>query len=129
MVAVFVWGNIFSAPTWILPYEEEHLSLSFFFFLFSFFRAAPAAYGSSQARVELELQLPAYITTTAIPDLSHVCDLHCSSRQNQILNPLSGARDGTCILKGTSQVHYHWAQWGRQEKHFYWHWRWINSQI
>ena len=30
-----------------------------------FFRAAPARYGSSQAGVELELQLPAYSTATA----------------------------------------------------------------
>ena len=41
--------------------------------------------------VELELQLPAYATTTAKPDLSHVCDLHHGSLQRQ--NPLSEARD------------------------------------
>ena len=41
--------------------------------------------------VESELQLPAYITTMWDP--SCVCDLHCSSRQWQILNPLSEARD------------------------------------
>ena len=28
--------------------------------------------------VKLELQLPAYTTTTAMPDLSHTCDLHSS---------------------------------------------------
>ena len=54
---------------------------------------------------ESELQLPTYTTATATPDLSRVCDLHCSSWQCQILNPLSKARDGTCILMGTSQVH------------------------
>ena len=48
--------------------------------------------------VELELQLPAYATATAMPDLSHVCDLHHSSRQRWILNSLREARDGTCIL-------------------------------
>ena len=31
--------------------------------------------------VESELQLPAYITATAMPDPSCVCDLHHSSRQ------------------------------------------------
>ena len=44
---------------------------SFFFFcflLFAFFRATPSAYASSQARVESELQLPAYIRATAMPD-------------------------------------------------------------
>ena len=43
--------------------------------------------------VKLELQRLAYVTVTATPDLSHVCNLHHSSRQHQILNPLSGARD------------------------------------
>ena len=53
------------------------------------------AYGDAQARgVELGLQLPAYITATAILDPSRVCDLHYSSRQHQILNPLSETRPG-----------------------------------
>ena len=43
--------------------------------------------------VELELQLPAYTTATAMPDLSHVFDLPHSSQHCQILNPLSEARD------------------------------------
>ena len=49
------------------------------------------AHGGSQA--ELELQLLAYVTATAMGDLSHVCDLHPSSQQCRILNPLSEARD------------------------------------
>ena len=44
---------------------------------------------------ELELQLLAYTTATAMPDPSRVFDLHNSSRQRWILNPLSKARDGT----------------------------------
>ena len=51
--------------------------------------------------VELELQLPAYTTATATPNLSHICDLGCSLQQCQILNPLSKARDGTHILEDT----------------------------
>ena len=57
--------------------------------------------------VELEMQLPAYATTTAVQDLSFVFDLHHSSRQCWILNPLNGARDRTCILRDTTQVRYH----------------------
>ena len=45
--------------------------------------------------VELELQLLAYATDTAMSDLSPICDLH------QILNPLSKARDRTCIFMDT----------------------------
>ena len=43
--------------------------------------------------VELELQLLAYTTASATQDLSHICDLHLSLQQHQILNPLSEARD------------------------------------
>lgn len=34
----------------------------------AFFRAVPATYGTFQARVELELQLPAYSIATATQD-------------------------------------------------------------
>ena len=40
--------------------------------------------------VELELQMPACTTATAMPDLSCICDLHHSSRQHGILNPPRG---------------------------------------
>ena len=55
--------------------------------------------------VEWELQPPAYTTTT--PNPSHVCDLHHSSWQCWFLNPLSEARDQTCILMDTSWACYH----------------------
>ena len=42
--------------------------------------------------VESELQLPAYATAIATPDPRHICDLHHSSQQCRILNPLSEAR-------------------------------------
>ena len=48
--------------------------------------------------VESELQLPACTTATATQDPSRVCDLHHSLRQCKIRNPLSEARDWTCIL-------------------------------
>ena len=53
---------------------------------------------------ELELQLPAYTTATATRDPSRVCDLHRSSWQRRILNPLSKARDRACVLMDASQV-------------------------
>ena len=45
---------------------------------------------------ELELQLLAYTTATVTPDLRCACDLHHSSWQYRILNPLSNVRDRTC---------------------------------
>ena len=59
--------------------------------------------------VELELQLRDYATATVTWDLSHVCKLRHSSRQRQILNPRSEARDRTCILMDPSQVLVSWA--------------------
>ena len=47
------------------------------------------------ARLGLQSELPAYTTVIAMPDPSCVTDLHCSSWQRQILNPLIEARDGT----------------------------------
>ena len=42
----------------------------YLFIYFCLFRAAPAAYGCSQARVKSQLQLPAYATAAAMSDLS-----------------------------------------------------------
>ena len=46
-------------------------------------------------RVESELQLPAYTMATAMPDPSHICNLHHSSQQHQIFNLMREARDRT----------------------------------
>ena len=51
---------------------------------------------------ESELQLPAYATAISMPDLSRICELHHSSQQRQILNPMRMARDGTPIFMVTS---------------------------
>ena len=48
--------------------------------------------------VRLELQLPAYPTATATRDPSRVFDLHHSSWQRLIPDPLNEARDQTHIL-------------------------------
>ena len=52
--------------------------------------------------VQSELQLPACATVMATQILSHVCNLHHSSQQHRIPNPLSEAKDQTCILMDTS---------------------------
>ena len=55
--------------------------------------------------VQSEVQPPAYIRATATLDLSLICNLHHSSQQYQILNPLSEARVRTHVLMDASQVH------------------------
>ena len=112
---------------WIYPQQEIGIFLqhrkkffflspltSFLFFLFFFFffwlvcfRAALVAYGSSQARGQIKLDLPAYL------DLSRAYDLHYSLWQCWILNPLSEeSQDWTHILTDISLVCYCWATRG-----------------
>ena len=56
--------------------------------------------------VKSELQLLVYTTAMATPDPSHVFNLHCSSQQPWILNPLSEVRDQTHILIDTMRVRF-----------------------
>ena len=72
----------------------------FLFFFFQLFRAMPAACGVTATT---------YTTATATQDLG---DLHHSSWQHWILNPLSNAKDRTYDLMVTSQIHLHWATMG-----------------
>ena len=64
------------------------------------------------AELELQLLACATATVTAMPDPSRICDLHHSSQQRQILDPLSEARDRTCSLMVSSQILLHCATTG-----------------
>ena len=87
----------FHLLTWFRLYFEN-LTRTFFFLPFYFFRAAPVP----RLRVKSKPQLSAYATATATRDLSWVCDLHHSSWQRWILNPMSKARDQTHMVMGPS---------------------------
>ena len=63
--------------------------------LLSFLGLHPRHMEVPRLGVQLELQLPAYTTATTPPDPSCIFDLHHSSQQRRILNPLSEARDQT----------------------------------
>ena len=77
-----------------------HICFWFCFLSFCLFRAAPAAYGGSQARGS-NRSYGCRPTATAMPDPSRICKRHHSSPQCWIRNPLSEARDGTRILTDT----------------------------
>ena len=71
----------------------------FFVYLFVwFFTAISVVYRISQARGQIGAAAAADATAAAKPDLSQICDPCYSLLQCQILNPLSEARDQTCIL-------------------------------
>ena len=53
-----------------------------------------------------------------MPDLSCICNLHHRSQQRWILNPLSKARNRTCVPMDTSQIHFHWTTMGTPDCSF-----------
>ena len=113
------WGK-FSLSTYCIQALVYLLSYLFIYLFLSFVFLGLYLRHMELPRlgVESELQPPAYITATATWNLSHVCNLHHSSWQRQILNTLSEARDWTLIVMNTSQVCYHCARTGTLENLF-----------
>ena len=99
-----------SCPTPILDFCV--LLLSFFFSPFFFFRWLPRHMEIPGLGVELELQLQAYATATATVDPRRICNLHHSSQQRRMNDPLRKARDQTRILMNISQICFHCATMG-----------------
>ena len=105
----FLVRFISSAPWW------ELLLFYFIFFLWP----PPRHMVVPRLGVKLELQPPAYATATAMPYPSYICDLHHSSGQCRILNPLIEAWDQNCVLMNTSQINFCWAMMGTPQVAFY----------
>ena len=95
------------------------LSLFNFFKIFSFLGPHPRHMEIPRLGVESELQLPAHSTATAMWDPSCICNLHYSSRQHQILNPRSEARDRTCILMDASWIGFYGTTMGNLSNSFF----------
>ena len=92
-IYIYIYQN-----TIFISVMKTQMFLSFSFLLanlysFLFLRPQLQHVEVPQLGVELQLQLLAYATATATPDLSHIFDLCCSLWPHQILNPLSEARD------------------------------------
>ena len=91
------------------------LSFFFFFFFFGLFRAAPSAYGGSQARGWIQaVAASLYHSHSNARSESHLQLCH-SSWQCQIRNSLSKAGDQTRVLMDTSQIRFCWATTGTPE--------------
>ena len=68
--------------------------------------------------VKSELQLLPYATATATQDPSHIWDLHHSSGQCRILDPLREARDRTHNLMVPSWIRFGLRHNGNSIKHY-----------
>ena len=106
--------SFFSSLYFLILLKECFLFLSFPFFSFCFLGPQMQHMEVPKPGVESEIQLPATatVTATAISGTSHICDLHHSSWQCWILNPLSEAWDQTHIIMDTSWVNFCWATGG-----------------
>ena len=102
-----------SIKSWPLVRRETSCIFEgfFCFFLLFVFWATPAAYGSSQAGGQISFSCQP-MPQSQQHQIWDVCNLHRNSKQCQILNPVSGARDWTCVLMDTNYIHYHWATMG-----------------
>ena len=89
---------------------EYSLFYLFIYLFIAFFRATGMEVSS--LGIKPEVKLLAYTTAAATPHLSHVCNLHHSSGQDRIVNPLSQPRDQTWVLTHISPVHYCWTTMG-----------------
>ena len=87
--------------------------------LFFFLGLHPWHMEIPRLEVQLELQLPVYAIATAMQDPSCVFNLHHTSWQRQVLNPLSKARDRTCNLMVPSWIRFHCTMTGTPDLHYF----------
>ena len=85
---------------------------SFFFFSFFSLRAAHAAYGGSQARGLIGALTAGLWQSHSNARSKPLCNLHHSSGQLWILNPLSRARGRTQVLMVPSRIRFRCATMG-----------------
>ena len=101
-----------------MPQMQPKKKVFCFFLFFCFWGPHPWHMDIPRLGVNSELQLLTYATTTAMRDLTHICDLFHSSRQCWIPEPLSKARDQTQVFMETSRIPFHWATTGTSKKIF-----------
>ena len=113
----YLYKKVILFPLEIFKLLDPMAVLLFFFFFFSFLGPHLRHMEASRLGIKSELHLPTY--ATAMWDPSHVWDLYHSSRQLWSLNPLSKARDQTCILLDIRRIFYRWAMMGTPNFYFF----------
>ena len=108
-----LWGSwrpldFYTEYSKVIPITITFINAGLFWFpaIFFFVRAALATQRSSQARDTFGAATASH-SHHSNARLSRICNLHHSSRQHWILNPLSQARSQTHVLMDTSRIHYH----------------------
>ena len=96
------WWDLFNINQYIVGFGL--LVFCWGFFSFCFLGPLMQLMKAPRLGVELELQLLAYTTATAMPGMSCVCNPHHSSQQCQIPKPMSKSKDWTHDLMNTSWV-------------------------
>lgn len=87
--------------SWQIMVLKDDPEFSFLFLLYFFLRPHLQHMEGPRLCVELKLQLLVYTRAKATPHPRHICDLHRSLQQCQVLNPLTEARDQSHILTHT----------------------------
>ena len=95
------------ARKWKEKQNENFIYLFLFIYLFCFLGLDSRHMEVPRLGVKSELHLLAYTTDTATWGPNHLCDLHHSSGQCWIPDPLIEARDRTGILMDTSRICFH----------------------
>ena len=111
---IFLKNAFWVLHFFILPFAigkmlmESQTFFLFLFFFFFFFFLGPHLGHMEVPRLGVQsgLHLLAFNTAKAMPDPSRMCNLHHSSWQHQIPNPLNKARDRIRILMDTRQIHF-----------------------
>ena len=97
-------------PPDIPPYNRQ-IDISLFFSLF-FLGLHPQHMEVPRLEVKSELQVPAYATAAATPDLSLICNLCHSPRQQQIPNPTERGQGWSPQSHDPSQIRFRCAVMG-----------------
>ena len=105
LLAIFMslFVNLLFFSTYIFSSILDYMLFIYFYF-FPFLGPHPRHMEVPRLGVVSELQLLAYTTTRAMPDPSHICNLHHCLQQCWILNPLSETRDRTSNLMVPSWI-------------------------
>ena len=96
----------------LVQWVGEVFLVFWFCFVLLLFRAAPEAFGSSQARGPVEATAACLCCSHSNMGSDLICNPHHSSRQRWILGPPSKARERTRVLMDTSWLQFHCAKTG-----------------